>query len=343
MSNQLRIGVLIPAYNAQEFIRPTLESIASQTRLPEEIVVVDDGSSDATAEIVRDWSQNRSPTTRLICQNNKGASAARNTGIDKLGVDLVAFLDADDLSLPNRLELLETAFQNVPDLVCCFADAEILDDNGEFSRNAFGGKSIESLEFNEKPDGLRIITGSVYRSLLQGSYIPTCSSLVSMQAIRAIGGFDEELVSANDRDFFMRLSVMGQFAYFPVAVSKVRRHSNNLTHERNKLRLLRNRVKVLRKMLDMADALGLTANEINSTELAARSLGNRLLYAASGLGMGHYLASCQFLWDRGLVRQIFNPKHLSRTLYYSFFGNYLSKDNKDKLSAKFGKWIKKTR
>lgn len=101
----MQISVVIPAYNAARTIGETLDSIASQTRLPDEVIVVDDGSSDETASVAR--THHFGP--RVIMQANAGAATAINTGISKANGDLIAFLDADDLWLPGKLDSQERA------------------------------------------------------------------------------------------------------------------------------------------------------------------------------------------------------------------------------------------
>ncbi|MGI9514582.1 MAG: glycosyltransferase family 2 protein [Anderseniella sp.] len=104
----MRISVVIPAYNAADTIKETLESVFSQTRLADEIVVVDDGSTDDTADAVRaDF-----PGIKLVQTRNRGAAAALNQGISDCEGDLITFLDADDLWAPGKLEVQEAAFAN---------------------------------------------------------------------------------------------------------------------------------------------------------------------------------------------------------------------------------------
>jgi glycosyltransferase involved in cell wall biosynthesis len=91
------VSVIIPAFNAGRFIAKTLESALAQTRKAMEIIVVDDGSTDDTAEIVA-----RYPEVAYFHQANRGVSAARNCGIARSGGDVIAFLDADDLWLPEK-------------------------------------------------------------------------------------------------------------------------------------------------------------------------------------------------------------------------------------------------
>lgn len=101
-----RISVITPVYQGERFLRAAIESIRAQTRHADEVIVVDDGSTDSSAEIAgrlaAEW-----PALRVISQENAGSAAARNRGIDASTGDLITFLDADDVMVPARLELQE--------------------------------------------------------------------------------------------------------------------------------------------------------------------------------------------------------------------------------------------
>ena len=113
MSDRLKISVVIPAYNSARNIGRTLESVLGQTRLPDEIIVVDDGSQDNTAEIVQTFAGK----VRLLSQANAGASAARNAGINASTGQWIAFLDSDDIWLENHLQTQEQILLRNPNLV----------------------------------------------------------------------------------------------------------------------------------------------------------------------------------------------------------------------------------
>ncbi|MEN8127779.1 MAG: glycosyltransferase family A protein [Planctomycetota bacterium] len=110
---KLIISVVIPAYNAGPYIARTIESVLSQTRPADEIIVVDDGSADNTAEAVRAFGDK----VILIQQENAGASVARNTGIKAAKGNWIAFLDGDDEWVPEKLELQTAHLKRSPDLV----------------------------------------------------------------------------------------------------------------------------------------------------------------------------------------------------------------------------------
>lgn len=114
--NQAHVSVVIPAFNAEQYIVEALRSILAQSIVPNEIIVVDDGSTDATAECVRDFGHH----VTLLQQENRGNFPALNRGIESAQGEWLAFLDADDVWSPQRLEKQFAAFQNNPDLNCVY-------------------------------------------------------------------------------------------------------------------------------------------------------------------------------------------------------------------------------
>lgn len=116
---QASVSVIVPVYNGERYITEALDSISSQTHQPAEVIVVDDGSTDKTADLVESYGSN------IIClqQANSGAATARNTGIQASHSDYLAFLDHDDLWVANKLEMQLAAFTRNPELDMVFGHA----------------------------------------------------------------------------------------------------------------------------------------------------------------------------------------------------------------------------
>lgn len=108
-----RVSVVIPAFNVESCIAEAIDSVRGQRRPPDEIIVVDDGSTDGTAAVVAGYA----PAVRYIPQNNAGPSAARNRGIEEAGGEWIAFLDSDDVWLPDKLAVELDILGRNPDLV----------------------------------------------------------------------------------------------------------------------------------------------------------------------------------------------------------------------------------
>src|SRR5215831_1015297 len=200
-----RIAVVVPVYNAELYVCDALDSVVAQSRPPDQLIIIDDGSSDGSLKNIRTWASQYRREIHVLQQNNHGVAAARNRGIRHTEAQLIAFLDADDLFLPDHLQLLEGAYANHPDLAVAFGDASYFDANGVREASSLRGTRIEGLKWKEQENGLRLIEGSPYVSLVRGNYISLSASMISKDTLEGVGCFDETLQSAEDRDVFLRL------------------------------------------------------------------------------------------------------------------------------------------
>jgi glycosyltransferase involved in cell wall biosynthesis len=135
----MRISVLIPVHKSEQCIRETLESVLGQTAPVHEIVVVDDGSTDGTADIVRSFGD----SVRYVRQTSQGVSAARNTGIREATGDWIAFLDHDDLMQPRKIEVQAAMIEANPHLICVYTAFAFLYTDGQTKEvPAFAAKDL---------------------------------------------------------------------------------------------------------------------------------------------------------------------------------------------------------
>lgn len=308
------IAAVIPVYNADAYIDETLNSVAKQFRSPEEIVVINDGSTDQTMDRILDWERRRrGPRLTILEQSNKGVSAARNRGIEHCQADLIAFLDADDLWLPPHLEQLARAFEH-HELAVCFGDALHFDDLGTVRSSSLAGTLIDHIQFHRQEDDLRLMIESPYDSLLNGNYISLSSALISKKALERVGGFDSAIKSAEDRDLFLRLSRIGRFAYYPRVLAHKRQHAGNLTHPRRLMSSQHYPLIVLRKMLARAEEFELSEVEIRQTRTALANHIQTMLYHSSCQGLGPYLRTCGYLIRQREILAVCRLRHLFRSL-----------------------------
>lgn len=185
---ELSISVVIPAFNAERWIRDAIQSVLGQTEPPLECIVVDDGSTDRTGDEVRRFGGR----VRLIRQSNAGVSAARNTGVEVAQADLVAFLDADDVWLPGKLAAQRRLFLTRPELglvYCAYRLAtEDLDPHGHLHYVA--------------PD--RALRNTL---LLEPPIVWVSSTAVlPRHVLLEVGGFDEHLSTSADTDLAVRVA-----------------------------------------------------------------------------------------------------------------------------------------
>ncbi len=182
------ISIIIPAYNSATTLPRCLDSVLAQTWRDLEILVVDDGSTDSTRQILSQYG----PPVRYLYQENQERSAARNAGMRHATGDFIAFLDADDTWLPHKLARQMQAFQDDPQLDLVYAQAYLMDENG--TRLGITG-SYPPLEDHE----------TFYCRLLLGNLIPSPTPVVRRSRCNAVEGFDPALRQGEDWDYWLRL------------------------------------------------------------------------------------------------------------------------------------------
>jgi glycosyltransferase involved in cell wall biosynthesis len=190
------VSVVIAAYNAEAFIAEAVASVFAQSLKDLEIIVVDDGSTDRTADIVEGIDDDR---LRLIRQRHSGVSVARNTGLAAVRAPFVFFLDADDILAPDALRRMAATLTDMPTRVACFGHhIKIAEDGSELSTRSH--VRLKQLPADE-----------TLRHLVAKNFI--CGAIcVRTDAARAIGGFDPDLRLGEDWDFWCRLALRGDFA-----------------------------------------------------------------------------------------------------------------------------------
>jgi glycosyltransferase involved in cell wall biosynthesis len=191
------ISVIIPVYNGEKTIQATIESVLNQTFTDFELIVINDGSKDATLEIISSIQDSR---LKVFSYPNAGQAVSRNRGISKASGEYIAFIDADDLWTKDKLEAQLKALQDNPQAAVAYSWTKCIDESGHFSRR---GSHIS-------------ITGNVYAKLLLIDFIENGSNpLIRSQALAQVGGFDQTMPPAEDRDLWLRLAAHYHF----VAVS----------------------------------------------------------------------------------------------------------------------------
>lgn len=308
------IAVVIPAYNAEAFIVDALDSIALQTRRPDEVIVVDDGSTDRTQAFVAAWRADNDLEVRLLGQVHAGLPAARNTGIAATRRSWIALLDADDVWCSDHLSSLESAVAHFPASILVFGDIYIFSGNAVscewFSREkaASHGLAMSSGSYSRLDAGL-------YESLVSGNYIVPSSLMFCREAAARAGFFDESLTVMEDGDFLLRLSRLGNFTYSGRMTVGCRDHAANLTHEKNALRNDYFAFHVLRKTLHNSPRLMLDAREEGMTRAKLSLAARNLIYSASSRGVVTYVNAWRTLLEAGMYKEAFNVKHFARALF----------------------------
>lgn len=197
----LPVSVVIPAWNREREVVQAVTSVRDQTRLPAEVLVVDDGSTDDTAAAAA-----RAGAT-VIRQENQGVSAARNTGIRAATQPWIAFLDSDDLWEPDRLERQWRARELAPDVDLLFSDHAVFDDSGVVVPSALAERTpFERVERTElAPDVFRCPGESLGRAMFGGNLLKPSTLLVRRELLIEVGLFDPSFGHAEDREMGLRL------------------------------------------------------------------------------------------------------------------------------------------
>lgn len=234
-----RVGVVVAAYNAAPFITESLQSVVDQTVSDWECVVVDDGSTDATADRAREFAATDS-RFRLVEQPNLGTPTARNNGLAELSDDVtsVTFLDADDTWLPDALETLTAALAAHGDAVGVYGLAEYSDAEGRpFSpgRHPAGQRARRRMGRFDLED-LPTAAPYTFESLIvSGTMWPTAIGLHRREVVDRVGGFDPALRQVQDWDLYLRMSRSGPFEPVDRQVAWYRQHSTNVTHRSDRV------------------------------------------------------------------------------------------------------------
>lgn len=215
-----KVSVVIPAHNYGRLIGETLRSVLSQTFVDLEAIVVDDGSTDNTKDIVRGINDSR---IRYIYQENQGLAAARNTGIKAGSGEYLAFVDADDLWMPEKLDRQLSVLCDRADVGLVYGSYMVIDENGKVlvTRNA-----------GEVPYPL--LPSLVRTNLVAGS---ATTSVVRRRCFDYAGLFDETLRACEDWDMWLRIACHAQFAAVQEPIAKLRLHSSNMTSDSKRMEI----------------------------------------------------------------------------------------------------------
>ncbi|MEE8380892.1 MAG: glycosyltransferase [Thermodesulfobacteriota bacterium] len=240
-----KVSVIIPTYNRAHVLREAIDSVLSQKYSDLELLVVDDGSTDHTKEVVSSY------TSKLnyIYQEHKGVSAARNRGIKHTKGDYLAFLDSDDLWLPDKLSTQMRFMEDHPEIHICYTE----------ERWIRRGVRVNPMKKHRKYSGM------IFEHCLPLCIVSPSSVLIARSLLEEIGVFDEELKVCEDYDLWLRIS-----ARYPIylldtpLIIKRGGHDDQLSKAMNGQD--RFRIKALVKLLE-SDSLSPHQRELAGGEL----------------------------------------------------------------------------
>jgi glycosyltransferase involved in cell wall biosynthesis len=252
------ISVVIPAYNAQHSLRATLDSVLAQTWTNTEIIVVDDGSTDHTADLLASYGDR----VRAIRQPNGGLASARRTGVAAARGELIALMDADDLCRPERLAVQARVLQRWPEVVLCCSDFDSFDEQGRVNV-AYASRYYATI--GRAPQGIHSLLaqadvldlhgclppdtpaertgpttvvhrGDAYRAVAHGNFVHPPTILFRRRLLDTVGSFELEAGSMCDWDWVVRVAGAGSIAFVERPLLDYRLSSTQMSSPRHRIR-----------------------------------------------------------------------------------------------------------
>jgi alpha-1,3-rhamnosyl/mannosyltransferase len=204
-----KVSVCIPTYNREYLLKETLDSVFAQTYKDFEVVIVDDGSTDGTKQMLEKNGYN----VRYYWQENAGDAAARNKLIELANGEYISFLDSDDLLYPDALERMVSAIPDNTEDVIVYGPYIAIDEH-------------DNILYRRKK---KLYDGRITEYLFENILIHSCGSLFPKKVLVQAGGFDTSLAVCSDYDLWLRLSLQYDFISLEKPVFKRRRHSGNIS------------------------------------------------------------------------------------------------------------------
>jgi glycosyltransferase involved in cell wall biosynthesis len=230
------VSIVIPAYNNAKFLPEAIESVLDQTYKDYEIIVVDDGSTDNTKEVLAPYFDK----IKYIQQQNQGAGNARNTGIRHSQGEYIAFLDADDVWLPEKLHIQINYLNNNPRIAMVYSLSYSMSEDGkQIKKKGKWGRTLPS--------------ENLFDVLFLHNIIPTSTVVVRNEVFNTIGLFDESLINSQDRDLWLRIARELNVAGISKLLSKYRHTSGSLRKNKGAIEFIR---RVIEKHYKLSIDLG---------------------------------------------------------------------------------------
>ena len=231
MNTLPKVCVIIPCYNRGKYIAETVESVLNQTYPNIELIVVDDGCTDHSREVLERYAD-RIKILEHPGRVNKGQSAALNLGIRSSHSEYIAFLDSDDLFAPEKIEKQVRFLEENAQFGLVYANGHTIDENGKKIFRIYGDHHHEPSDPN--------------RLLLNCYFLLPNNSLLRREVLDRAGLFDETLRSAQDHDLAIRIAEVTKIAYLNECLFFYRRHGDSISYRNAKLRW-RNGYKILNR------------------------------------------------------------------------------------------------
>ena len=209
------VSIIIPAYNAEKYIAETIKSVVNQTYKNWELIIVDDGSTDNTVDVITGY-MNKDFPINYVFQKNSGVSTARNKGLSAAQGEYIALLDADDIWLENNLEIKISTLEKSKDIYWVYSSMYQINEKSNILKEAPKGTDID-------------ILNSIL--IWENEVVPgPCSNIVFKRECYDNGcAFDPLFSTAADQDFTIRLASKYKATYIDIPLWGYRIHQNNMS------------------------------------------------------------------------------------------------------------------
>lgn len=332
MADEL-VGVIVPTYNRAYCLPRAVNSALAQTHRNVEVLVIDDGSTDGTRDLLASL-YGGEPRVRYLYQENQGVSAARNTGLAQVRGDYIALLDSDDYWYSWKLEVQLAALRRLPDVGMLWTDMEAIDPSGNvidpkylttmydafrrFPKDKLFAHRYALCDFAPELGALAqdasVYVGDIFSQMIAGSFVHTSTVLLRRERLENVGLFNTELrFAGEDFDFHLRTCREGQVALITLSSIQYQRGmADRLTRDEHKVHLALNYLKVITPFIE---------HERERIQLADETISEILAQAhfwagEAALNGGDYKLARRHLWN-SLQQQWAQPRGVALWLMAS--------------------------
>lgn len=228
----MKVSIIIPSYNYSEYLAECLDSVLQQSWQDWEVWIVDDGSTDGTQILAKDYLKKDS-RINYHYQTNKGLSNARNTGLSLSSGELIQFLDADDLISKEKLALQVAHFQNNPKLDISYSHTWYF--HQDSPEKLFEDLTLKNKIKHPRLDGKGF---EVLQVLIKGNFTAVSSPMIKRSRVKETPSFNETVSNSEDWYFWLACAFQGcyfQFLSNPLAYTKIRVHGDSMSQQKFKM------------------------------------------------------------------------------------------------------------
>ncbi|MDE2119649.1 MAG: glycosyltransferase [Betaproteobacteria bacterium] len=219
--NSPLVSVVMPVYNGAKYVAAAIESALAQTYENLELIIVNDGSPDNSAAVIQPFLADR--RVKYIEQPNEGVAGARNTALGLAGGEFIAFIDQDDLWMPDKLERQTAYLSTHPAVALVHGYQAYIDASG--------------MHLENPKDWVAPLSGNCFSELFNRNRIAVLTVLLRKGCLAEVGTFNKSLAGADDYELWLRLARRYRFGFIPEVLACYRIHGDNVSHDRFKMTL----------------------------------------------------------------------------------------------------------